>query len=370
MMFKRQLVCYHDKCIDGTAAAAAHSMATNGAVQRPDCDYTYQPINYDTKTPEGFDGFLERNEIGEFESVWFLDFCPKNEILKYLTDQGKQVIIIDHHTTALEALDEFSSDLLTYVLSYDNKLSGAGLTRLLRMGLDTLDLLKPVEAHQVEVQVNGQTCTLLTNIKLDLMYEELDDFYNLIRVRDVWDESDPNRKHLADLIHQYLVHHGCYEIEAFKQFLKQFEAADDPIKFLEETMDKAQLIDDVIRNQVENALALGYKTKVDAKNLKNINVFIGSVPWKLDTMAGDIWSKRFPDEPAIMIGLTYNHDKNGIAAGLRSNHLIECVHLAKFFDGGGHKQASGCNMTFLLKELPCNPEAINTFLINLIKDIY
>lgn len=370
MMFKRQLVCYHDKCIDGTAAAAAHTLATCGVVQRPDCDYTYQPINYDTKTPELFDEFLVRNEIGEFESIWFLDFCPKNEILKHLTDQGKQVIIIDHHTTALEALDEFSSDLLTYVLSYDNKLSGAGLTRLLKMGLDTLDLVKPTEPHQVEVEVNGQTCVLLTNIKLDLMFEELDEFYNLIRVRDVWDESDPNRKRLADLIHQYLVHHGCYNIEAFKQFIQQFEEAKDRTKFLEDTMDKAQLIDDVIRGQVENALALGYKTQVDAKNLKNINVFIGSVPWKLDTMAGDIWSKRFPDEPAIMIGLTYNHDKNGIAAGLRSNHLIECVHLAKFFDGGGHKQASGCNMTFLLKELPCNPEAINTFLINLIKDIY
>ena len=91
MMFKPSVVIYHENCDDGFGAAWAIWRRWPGA--------TFVPMQYGSALP-GIDA--------EGRDVLVVDFSLTPDQCKTLTDQGKRIVMLDHHKTAAENLSVFS----------------------------------------------------------------------------------------------------------------------------------------------------------------------------------------------------------------------------------------------------------------------
>lgn len=352
--------------MDGSAAAVAHQQAV-GYLEGKPSEYQYLGINYpDQVDATKFKAYLN-DKLGSlmvFDTMWFLDFCPCHDVLKYLHNNDTRVIIIDHHQTAVEEFAEWDYFNTSFVLSYDNKISGAGLTRLLTKLIPSLPTCHKVPSHLVDVKLNDNTIQLQTNIQLSLEDEyQLDPLYEFVRIRDVWDESDPLKKQMADQVYEYLTHNNCFNPVNFKALLEMDPDIDDMVQM-------GEVITKVKSKIAESAIALGHKCVIDGVETKGIQVLITVTPNKMDSMVGDVWVKRFPNEPALMIGLSHNHAMESTGAGLRSNELIDALKLAKALGGGGHLRACGCGLNHVFEDLPCTTSAINQYFEQLIREVY
>ena len=123
----KNIVIYHDKCLDGTCAAwvASHYLPT---------DTKFFPVSY---------GKTVRDQIhfdGE-SNLYILDWCPEMDDLDGLCYLFNQVILIDHHESAIKKLQAhydldhyreiglstkpLKPDNLTLFLAHNNEWSGA-----------------------------------------------------------------------------------------------------------------------------------------------------------------------------------------------------------------------------------------------------
>ena len=370
----KHLVLYHANCMDGTAAAAAHQMGVD--YKDGDLNYQYVPINYDVKTPELLDEHLAKSELtlAQFDVVWMLDFCLLNPILDKLTQANKIVIIIDHHKTAIDQLAEFKHPRLFYILSADNQLSGAGLSYLFRHSYTQLfHFLTEVSPKTFKSPKGYEIISNIPTIE-SFMSNYHSILFEWIRIRDVWDESDPTAKHNADMFFYAITNRGCFELPKFKKFLVEYNehetaSSRDMSRYLFDLMNEGKLVYSVHRNSCETAIKGGYKVVVDGTHIKNIQVLITASPVKQDSLLGDMWRELHPDQPTLMVGLSYMHKECKVVAGLRSNHLIDCLTLAKQLGGGGHLRAAGCDLSPFLGAHG-GIEYINEFITDLIKEIY
>lgn len=91
---KSTIVFYHGNCNDWTGAAysAQKKLGTD--------DTAYIPVKYGEYVPIEF----LKDKI-----IYFLDFCFSVESMKRLIETNKEVIVIDHHITAKEALEKWLS---------------------------------------------------------------------------------------------------------------------------------------------------------------------------------------------------------------------------------------------------------------------
>jgi oligoribonuclease NrnB/cAMP/cGMP phosphodiesterase (DHH superfamily) len=90
-MRNNTVVIYHKDCNDGFGAAWAHwYWNTNKETTE------YIPMQYGEEIPIS---------INEKSTVYFLDFCPNEDNLVSLLLKVEHVYIVDHHKTALYALD-------------------------------------------------------------------------------------------------------------------------------------------------------------------------------------------------------------------------------------------------------------------------
>lgn len=116
------IVFYHGNCFDGSMAAAAaqHATTTGGLPE----ETTILPIGYmdDIFAPGGL---LEKANPGDDASIiYFLDFCPKAEVIKKLIESGDEVVVLDHHESAMKDVEALKG-LEGLHLEFDMTRSGA-----------------------------------------------------------------------------------------------------------------------------------------------------------------------------------------------------------------------------------------------------
>lgn len=100
----RQLIVYHNPCIDGFSAALAASVGTKlNELPKP----VFKPLGYGTKIDEGF---VTDQELMDLDIVYFVDICPpKEELLEFsrrCEGFNTQVRVIDNHQTAINQFGE------------------------------------------------------------------------------------------------------------------------------------------------------------------------------------------------------------------------------------------------------------------------
>lgn len=346
----KQIVFYHANCMDGTGAALAHQWAFENIV----ADFVYQPINYPQASDENkFAEFLQKKEIqlwGVCE-VWFLDFTPTLPVLQFLLKLGIKIFIIDHHATGVEMLQEIEAmeprptlyDKLYYVTGDSDEFSGAYLTHLFQDQLfrfagmardnDSIKLF-----HRLPNRI-GDSVIVTNLIGLETPHYQTANAYNLLRVRDCWDTRDKELKACADGFHYYCFHHG---IPDHPNKLAAVFKNEDLTPFIKE----GQVIKSVYEKQCQKAIDVGLQTVVNTDLLDDIQVLITVAPYDQASLLGEMWYSKFPERPAISIGLFYNHGKTTGGYGIRSNHLVNSRLIAQAVsNGGGHDRASGGPLT-------------------------
>lgn len=368
----KQLVIYHAHCTDGVAAAVAHRIAYE---RQPNVDsadkaprnaleyYDYVPMNY---------GMLEDDSaffevIKGYHAVTFLDFCPTEPLLRQMLNSKIIVTIFDHHKTAYEMIQNFKdvcNEQLRVVFSTDNKLSGATLTWVL--GLAGFKIKAAESLALRDIEIHGHK--FLTNMNLGFIRANTlafkDPLYNLIGIRDTWDESDPRMKARADALHAYLDFTDTRGFEEFYNFVKNetfvFNGAS--------IVDVGQTVLNVNRIACENALKDAYQTVITT-NEGDIYLAIGICPSGQGSQFGQSWREMNEGKKTIAVALFPSFLKKSLTVGFRSSG-IDALRLASTFPGGGgHSNACGCRMSDI--ELRYDDTIITPALLirNIIKEI-
>lgn len=107
---KKPLCIYHANCLDGFGAAWVVHKAFGGEID-------FHPGVYQEKLPDVDD-----------RKVILVDFSYKNDVMYELVSRSKNVIIIDHHKSAIESLSTFMAPKgVAFQMFLDTSHSGAML---------------------------------------------------------------------------------------------------------------------------------------------------------------------------------------------------------------------------------------------------
>ena len=85
-----EVVSFHSPCPDGTACEILVREIWPGVTLVP---YTHGKTSLDEKS------IAQKN-------VWCLDWCPKYDVLLRLASVVRQLVVVDHHPTALDTVAE------------------------------------------------------------------------------------------------------------------------------------------------------------------------------------------------------------------------------------------------------------------------
>jgi len=258
------LVIYHKNCTDGFGAAySAWKLLGSKA--------TYYAASHGDPPPDV-----------EGKTVAILDFSYKNITTKSLINASKELIVIDHHKSAMVELHDIPNT------RFDMNHSGARLA---------WDFFHPGK--------------------------ESPKFIDYIEDRDLWKWELPYSKEFSaafDMI--------PFEFEEFEKF-EDDSVFDDAVKRGSYILAYSKT---VIKKICDKASARTYK----GKNVLVVN----SSHWM-----SEIGSRLSPDCDFAIIWY-YDHERRDIKVSLRSFYEnIDVSEIAKNFGGGGHKKASGFTLT-------------------------
>lgn len=371
----KDLVFYHAHCMDGTGAAAAY-LYGHSVWDFSDKELTFKDIRYtDIESLEKFKEYLDKETnvviddtglsstdlitrttstpLTEPQMVTFLDFCPTAEILKWLLVEGHTVLILDHHQTGREMMEKFLIDNEKLNLSRlhfafgDHSISGSGLAYVLtEVTLDAYTY--PSRGTRVNTFHHRMNDSAGFSIWNNLTHFEgstsdMDKVFELLRVRDVWDISDPQKKKDADSLNVYLFHKDLTELSVFyKWWLSHFD--------LPTAISQGNLICEVFEKQIQEVIDRGYQTELNLTDGRKLQLCIASCPDKQASLMGDLWAQKWKDtnHPAICISMFTNYKTGRVGFGMRSNKHIDCKPLAEFLGGGGHFKACGGDLSTLV----------------------
>ena len=347
----KKLVIYHAFCTDGTAAAVAHRIGYERKHPGKDAldEYTYVPMAHGLLSNEA--AFKE--VIKGFWDVTFLDFAPTAPLLTMMLDCNIEVSIVDHHQTFIDMVKEFKHpniNKLYVVASTDNKLSGATLTWLIGVVSVTPDrsgILREVEIHGHKFLINGS----FGFIKEETILHK-DPLYNLIGIRDIWDESNPAMKHKADALHAYFDYKGLRDFDKFYQFVKREEFVFHGSSII----DIGETILAINKRNCEGALKDAYQSTIETKE-GPIEFVMGICPDGQGSQFGQSWSEQHPEKKTISVAIFMNFNKGTVTLGFRSRNIDALRVVETFPGGGGHANACGCRITDTHITLPFEPNS-------------
>lgn len=114
---EKVLGVYHKNCIDGTASASVLLM------KYPNANVFSFNYNY---SPYEFDNLL--SIVDSDTIVYILDFSFNRDDLQRLIEKAKKVVLIDHHVTSKEKLNDVISNNEKFEFIFDINYSGSMLT--------------------------------------------------------------------------------------------------------------------------------------------------------------------------------------------------------------------------------------------------
>lgn len=253
-------VIYHADCTDGFGAAyGAWKLLGNRAEYHP-CKHGTAPPNVRGKT------------------VAILDFSFNNETTKAMIESASDLIILDHHKSAMVELHDISNT------QFDMTKSGAMLS---------WEFFHP-----------GKECPK---------------FIQYIQDRDLWKWELPYSKEFSAAFDMV-----PFEFEEFEKF-EDDSVFDDAVK-------RGSYILAYSKTVIKKVCDKAASRKMDGKSVMVVN----SSHW-----ISEIGAKLAPDCDFAMIWY-YDHISKFIKVSLRSFHdAIDVCEIAKRYDGGGHRKAAG-----------------------------
>lgn len=354
-------VLYHAKCNDGSLAAVLY--------------YKYlKHFKFDTKLSQknliNKDGLLNISSFSipmdystsfdlndlQGKDVVMLDFSFKEdkflELLEML-EMGviNSLIILDHHKTFKDILNIPSiSDKINYLkqnngyqlyIEVDMNRSGAGMTydyifdQLFKSYPEKTDLIKNIKEF------------IFNNYPVVKYIQDID----------IWTKKYPDSSAFSQGFYQIISKNPNSYLEIINQKFNGFDILFDLIKTNQKELNQSFNFND----EVKECLDVGreildlQKQKIDRiyKTSKNINIKIDNQVFKLKLfkidfsdkdIINDLGNKVYSEGDKKTVSAVYFEKDEKIAFSLRSSPLVDSSIIAKYFGGGGHKQA--CAATF------------------------
>lgn len=119
-------VLYHSKCFDGTMAAAGALEAINKGILSKDSTLgyiSYQQSDYGTF----FSATGLYHKFHKYPRIIFVDFCPKSNVVLELVKRGHNVVVLDHHVSAMSEVNHLR-EMEGVELHFDMEKSGSRLS--------------------------------------------------------------------------------------------------------------------------------------------------------------------------------------------------------------------------------------------------
>ena len=316
---------YHSPCMDGFGAACAF----DDQVDKSEWDtITYYPCGYGQLAELKY--MVSNNPLSGKTHVLCLDICPTPETLDFmLVDRGLNVVILDHHETAMDNLEHYNKTGILFTVTEDY--SGASLVKALGTSV-----------NRVFNQDTGETMYLeddgiLTNNDihkyLDSSLITDSPLFTLLEVRDLWIRTDAALKQQADDMAAYFKKNDISKGPLIP--MAEFEAL-VPIALKEGRVINAEL--EIIVNEAI-AKSVTWDQEADGEKL---SILVGEVPQELGSLFGSVYNDSC-DCNSLAVG-TYS--EGGLVQGLSLRSKGDTGYariVAETFGGGGHNHASGAN---------------------------
>ena len=254
------LVIYHKDCTDGFGAAYSAWKLLGSKAQ-------YHAAKHGETPPDVSD-----------KTVAILDFSYSNDVTKKMIKKAKDLIVIDHHKTAIVELHDISSTL------FDMNHSGARLS---------WDFFHPGK--------------------------EAPKFIDYIEDRDLWKWELAYSKEFS----------AAFDMVPFE--FEEFEKYEDDSVF-DDAVKRGSYILAYSKTVVKKVCEKAVHRKFEGADVMVVN----ASHWM-----SEIGGRLSPDCDFAMIWF-YDHEDRNIKVSLRSFHdTVDVSEIAKRFSGGGHKKAAG-----------------------------
>lgn len=322
---KNLLVMYHSPCMDGFGAACAFA----DQVDKSEWDtITYYPCGYGQLAELKY--MVGNNPLSGKTHVLCLDICPTPETLDFmLVDRGLNVVVLDHHDTAMDNLEGYTKTGILFTVTEDY--SGASLVKALGKAVNRVfnqDIGETTYLEDDGILTNNQIhayldSSLITDSRL----------FTLLEVRDLWIRTDAALKQQADDMAAYFKKNDISKGPLIP--MAEFEAL-VPTALKEGRVINAEL--EIIVNEAI-AKSVSWDQEVDGEKL---SILVGEVPHELGSLFGSVYNDSC-DCNSLAIG-TYSEGGHIQGLSLRSKGNTGYARIvAEAFGGGGHNHASGAN---------------------------
>lgn len=264
------IVLYHYPCLDGFTSAWAARKALGDSAEYIPADYSVDPstIDFTNKT------------------VYFVDYSFKRDKMLEVVKVAKEVIVLDHHKTAIEDLAElYEQGVIKGV--FDLHRSGAGIV---------WDYFFPNE------------------VRVSLV--------NYVEDRDLWRFRLPHSKEVNQALFSY-----DYDFDTWDELM--YTLSSEPHRLIAEGTA-------IWRKHMKDVRELAKQARL--MNIAGQIVPIANVNYTYGSEVGSLLSEDYPFAGYFWVG--ENGDYN---FGLRSRHDggADVGAIAALYGGGGHRTAAG-----------------------------
>lgn len=315
-MTEKILIAYHASCNDGQMAAFV-------AWKHFDRTPTTVAVNYDTHKLAFSDLMLKLTEglvCGEDlrdYTLMIVDFSFKPDTLLQLAGVFGEVIMLDHHASAMEDLAQ--SNWRTVVMS-----KGACQKE------DVIKYVTPANNLNVYFCM-GQSGALMTWHFLKGYNTEPLDYIKYTSDRDLFKFMYPETRNFAAGISRH-------QRKSWPEFEKLLENTDKIIN-------EGELAEEIRNTRISSILSRKPQLLHARANLEDaVRIGVYNAPAEITS---DLLAKYVTtNEEGVTIGMTYMIGTDNIVyCSLRCRKDVSCLAIAKMFGGGGHEQACGFTMS-------------------------
>ncbi|TAE66259.1 MAG: hypothetical protein EAZ85_16020 [Bacteroidetes bacterium] len=260
----KKYILYHAQCPDGFGAAYSiwKKEKHNNII--------YIAVQHSFPLPN-----IENDSI-----VWLVDFCYSHEIMADLATKMKEILIIDHHQSAVENMENFDYQKHSNVKAiFDMKKSGAVLTW--------------EYVHQSEAPL----------------------FLQYVQDKDLWQFNLPQSKEFSAALRAYPMDFVLWDKFIVEDLIKEGNVL---IKY------QTQMVDKLCKN--------ARLAKIASYEVMLVNSAV------LQSEIGNQLCKQYPKTPFSVVYFDVANQRN---FSLRSIGEFDVAKIAMQFGGGGHKNAAG-----------------------------
>lgn len=309
----KHIIFAHSHCTDGLCAASIMKRAINICLNTEDIVVIFVRYGAEKKA-------LEQAEIDDKTDVYIVDFSFSREDTLDIAKKCKNLVILDHHITALEKLEGIEKESSNIEFFFDNNMSGATL-------VNGFVAQRFLDFGKSQVVVNYVAA--------------------MVEDRDLWSFKLEDTKAFGEFVFSQIEPN---DIDAFSEIL-----FDSNMKKIQSYVDLGNILDKNKKKQVNQRLEQMQNPTVLGIPYPSTNeevqiIFVNETQSDLVSELGNAICKKF-QKPVCLYKIL---STGMVSLSFRSmDNLIDMSKVAVALGGGGHRNACGAEMSLEdFKKLP------------------